>query len=53
MEEIKKKVDSLAEFNPMLASGGCRLGVVYPEIFEMQVQAIFEAACELEKKGRR
>lgn len=53
VEEIKKKVDSLAEFNPMLGFRGCRLGVVYPEIFEMQVRAIFEAACELEKKGQK
>lgn len=52
-EAIKKKVDSLAEFNPMLGFRGCRLGVVYPEIFEMQVRAIFEAACELEKKGQK
>lgn len=48
---LAAKVESLAEFNPMLGFRGCRLGVVYPEIFEMQVQAIFEAACELTKKG--
>lgn len=50
---IADKVHALAEFNPMLGFRGCRLGVVYPEIFEMQVQAIFEAACELAKKGQK
>ena len=39
------------EFNPMLGHRGCRLGITYPEIYEMQVQAIFEAACELTKEG--
>src|SRR5690554_2312437 len=53
VEAIKEKVESLAEFNPMLGFRGCRLGIVYPEIFEMQVQAIFEAACELGKKGQK
>ena len=53
VEVIKEKVHNLAEFNPMLGFRGCRLGVVYPEIFEMQVQAIFEAACELGKKGQK
>jgi pyruvate,orthophosphate dikinase len=46
------KVEALAEFNPMLGFRGCRLGVVYPEIYKMQVRAIFEAACELAKKGK-
>jgi pyruvate,orthophosphate dikinase len=44
---LKDKVDSLHEFNPMLGHRGCRLGITYPEIYEMQVQAIMEAACEL------
>jgi pyruvate,orthophosphate dikinase len=50
---LAAKVESLAEFNPMLGFRGCRLGVVYPEIFKMQVRAIFEAACELVKKGKK
>ncbi|MDP2750646.1 MAG: pyruvate, phosphate dikinase [Nanoarchaeota archaeon] len=49
---LKDKIDSLHEFNPMLGHRGCRLGIVYPEITEMQAQAIFEAACELKKKGQ-
>ncbi len=44
---LKAKVESLHEFNPMLGHRGCRLGITYPEIYEMQVQAIMEAACEL------
>ncbi len=49
--KIKAKVDSLHEFNPMLGHRGCRLGVTYPEITEMQARAIFEAACQLKKEG--
>ena len=48
---IKSKVDSLHEFNPMLGHRGCRLGITYPEITEMQARAIFEAACQLKKEG--
>ncbi len=48
---IKAKVDSLHEFNPMLGHRGCRLGITYPEITEMQARAIFEAACQLKKEG--
>ncbi|ABA87859.1 pyruvate phosphate dikinase [Syntrophotalea carbinolica DSM 2380] len=44
---LKHKVEYLHEFNPMLGHRGCRLGVTYPEIYDMQVQAIMEAACEL------
>jgi pyruvate,orthophosphate dikinase len=51
IEKVKAKVDSLHEFNPMLGHRGCRLGVTYPEITEMQTQAIFEAACRLTKEG--
>src|SRR3989339_1753619 len=51
LEKIKQKVDSLHEFNPMLGHRGCRLGIIYPEITEMQARAIMEAACELKKKG--
>jgi len=46
-EVILKRVLSLKENNPMLGFRGCRLGLVYPEIYEMQVRAIIEAACEL------
>ncbi len=46
---LKAKVESLHEFNPMLGHRGCRLAVTFPEIYDMQVQAIMEAACELIK----
>ncbi len=46
---IKHKIDSLHEFNPMLGHRGCRLGITFPEIYNMQVRAIMEAACELVK----
>jgi len=48
---IKEKVESLAEFNPMLGHRGCRLGNTYPEITEMQARAIIEAALNLKEKG--
>lgn len=51
VEEVKQKVDSLHEFNPMLGHRGCRLGITYPEITEMQARAIIEAACNLKRKG--
>ncbi|WP_305043340.1 pyruvate, phosphate dikinase, partial [Geoalkalibacter sp.] len=47
---LKAKVESLHEFNPMLGHRGCRLGITFPEIYDMQVQAIMEAACELVKE---
>ncbi|MBI3577822.1 MAG: pyruvate, phosphate dikinase [Ignavibacteriales bacterium] len=50
-EKVKQRVDSLHEFNPMLGFRGCRLGIIYPEITEMQSRAIFEAAAEVKKKG--
>ncbi len=56
-DEIKKKkkvislIRSLSEENPMMGLRGCRLGIVWPEINEMQVRAIFQAACELKLKG--
>jgi len=50
-EQVKVKVDSLHEFNPMLGHRGCRLGNTYPEISEMQARAIMEAAVNLKKKG--
>ena len=51
LEEIKKRVDSLAENNPMLGHRGCRLGITFPEITEMQTRAILGAACQLKKEG--
>jgi len=48
-EKLSAKNNSLHEFNPMLGHRGCRLGITYPEIYEMQAQAIMEAACELAK----
>ncbi len=48
--EVKKKVESLSEVNPMLGHRGCRLGITYPEITEMQARAIIEAALNLKKK---
>jgi len=49
--ELLKKVRELHEFNPMLGHRGCRLGITYPEIYEMQAQAIMEAAVQLTKEG--
>ena len=51
VEEIKKRVNSLAENNPMLGHRGCRLGITFPEITAMQTRAILGAACELKKEG--
>ncbi|MEA1910837.1 MAG: pyruvate, phosphate dikinase, partial [Spirochaetota bacterium] len=48
--ELQKKVDSLHEMNPMLGHRGCRLGITYPEVYDMQVEAIMSAACEVAKK---
>ncbi|HKK25440.1 MAG TPA: pyruvate, phosphate dikinase, partial [Gracilimonas sp.] len=49
---LQNKVNQLKEFNPMLGHRGCRLGITYPEITEMQARAIIEAAIELKKKGK-
>jgi len=51
VEQISRRVHELHEFNPMLGHRGCRLGIVYPEISEMQARAIFEAAAEVQRKG--
>ncbi len=51
--KIKEKVEALHEFNPMLGHRGCRLGITYPEITEMQARAIFEAAVQVTKEGKR
>jgi pyruvate,orthophosphate dikinase len=50
-ERVAYRVEQLHEFNPMLGHRGCRLGIVFPEITEMQARAIFEAACEVKKLG--
>ncbi len=49
--ELRNKVAQLHELNPMLGHRGCRLGITYPEIYEMQVRAIFQAACDVKKDG--
>jgi pyruvate,orthophosphate dikinase len=51
LPELLKRVEELHEFNPMLGHRGCRLGVTYPEITEMQARAIFEAVVQVAKKG--
>ncbi len=51
LAEVKAKVDSLEEFNPMLGHRGCRLGITYPEITEMQTRAIIEAALACKRRG--
>ena len=53
VQEIKQRVDSLAENNPMLGHRGCRLGITFPEITAMQTRAILSAACELKQEGKR
>ena len=51
VKKLQDRVKMLHEFNPMLGHRGCRLGIIYPEIYDMQVQAIMEAACDLSKEG--
>jgi pyruvate,orthophosphate dikinase len=51
VEELKKRAEELHEVNPMLGLRGSRLGITYPEIYEMQVRAILEAACHCKKNG--
>jgi len=50
MEKLKQRLENLKEFNPMLGHRGCRLGVTYPEIYEMQIEAIAEASVEVSKE---
>lgn len=50
-EQVRRRVERLKEANPMLGHRGCRLCITYPEILEMQVRAIIEAACECSKEG--
>jgi pyruvate,orthophosphate dikinase len=51
-DAVKLRVDQLHEFNPMLGHRGCRLGITYPEIYDMQVEAIISAAVEVAKTGK-
>lgn len=52
-DKLKSKIKNLHEFNPMLGHRGCRLAVTYPEIYQMQVRAIAEAACDIIKSGKK
>jgi pyruvate, orthophosphate dikinase len=52
-EVVAERVKALHEFNPMLGFRGCRLGILYPEITEMQARAVFEAACNVQKEGTK
>lgn len=51
LEKVKSRIEGLVESNPMLGHRGCRLGITYPEIYDMQVRAIMEAACQVKKAG--
>ena len=51
VDHLRRRADDLHEFNPMLGHRGCRLAITYPEIYEMQARAIFEAACAVAAKG--
>ena len=51
VEVLKRRTNELHEFNPMLGHRGCRLGVTYPEIYEIQARAIFEAACDVAEES--
>jgi pyruvate,orthophosphate dikinase len=53
LRKVLQRIDELKELNPMLGHRGCRLGIVFPEITEMQVRAIMEAACELSRDGKQ
>ncbi len=52
-KKLLHRVEELHEFNPMLGHRGCRLGITYPEITEMQTEAVISAACELAKAGKK
>ncbi len=51
VDHLKRRAAELHEFNPMLGHRGCRLGITYPEIYEMQARAIFEAACDVAEQS--
>jgi pyruvate,orthophosphate dikinase len=53
LERLLERVKALSEFNPMLGHRGCRLGITYPEVIEMQATAIFEAVCMLAEEGEK
>src|ERR1051325_10959161 len=53
VEVVARRVNELHEFNPMLGHRGCRVGIVYPEISDMQARAIFEAATYVQKRGTK
>jgi pyruvate,orthophosphate dikinase len=53
VDVIRRKVEALHEFNPMLGHRGCRLGITFPEISEMQAQAVMEAACAVHQSGTK
>jgi pyruvate,orthophosphate dikinase len=53
LEELAKRAEALHESNPMMGHRGVRLGITYPEVSEMQIRAIFEAAAELTKEGKK
>ena len=53
LDRLKAKIEALHEMNPMLGHRGCRLGITYPEIYDMQVRAIMEAACAVAARRRR
>lgn len=53
LEKLLERVSAISEFNPMLGHRGCRLGISYPEIIEMQATAIFEAVCRLAKEREK
>ena len=50
-QDIKARINQLKEFNPMLGHRGCRLGITFPDIYKMQIEAIIESACKLKEKG--
>ncbi len=51
VDHLKRRADELHEFNPMLGHRGCRLGITFPEIYEMQARAIFEAVCAVQTES--
>src|SRR5262249_3401247 len=53
LAKVQERIAALHEFNPMLGFRGCRLGIIYPEITEMQARAIFEAAAQVQQEGIR
>jgi pyruvate, orthophosphate dikinase len=53
VEAVRRRIDDLREANPMLGMRGCRLGVIFPEIYEMQARAVFEAAAEVYRRSGR